>query len=99
MNRIGRSKGQIWEHYVEAGKFNSCHKKAICNYCGEEMRGVYENMYKHSIKVCKEITQELRLKIIETRKTEKIETITTPTSENNIIVINDGKFFFKIRKN
>ena len=49
-------------------KFNSCHKKAICNYCGEEMRGVYENMYKHSVKVCKEITQELRLKIIETRK-------------------------------
>jgi hypothetical protein len=96
MNRIGRSKGEIWKHYVDAGKFNSCHKKAICNYCSEEMRGVYENMYRHSINVCKEIAQELRLKIIENRKTQ---TTTTPTSKNNIIIINDGKFFFKIRKN
>ncbi|CAH1771500.1 2472_t:CDS:1, partial [Entrophospora sp. SA101] len=43
------------------------------------MRGIYENMYKHSIKDCKGITQEFRLKITEARKTEKIETTITPT--------------------
>ena len=37
MSRVGRNKGQIWEHYVEAGKFNSCHKKAICNNDGAEI--------------------------------------------------------------